>query len=260
MEKEPLSPEAQKWHDLIGDVHQAEQGNDTPERSLDEPQHETSAEYHHDLHRARFQTALQRLARTTGGKLGAAFALLSFLIALAVIASFSGGDAKSTPLNDGGDAAPKPSVTRPDDAATGPSEVVDADDATPLSGTWVMFWRNSQGSENAAFTLRFNGSNTGNLEVLNDDNESETWFELEDDVLSFGFTRTFEAPTNWPAGNPFPPDGWPENSTFEGDRDSDGNFLGKWYRDDWECSPDVSPPCSYNLERTFFSAWLEREP
>jgi len=136
---------------------------------------------------------------------------------------------------------------------------VDADATDPLSGTWNMVWRGDDGAEGTAFTLRFEGADTGTVEVLNDENESETWFELDGDVLRLGFTRTFAKPPSWPADSPFPSGGWPENTTFEGDRDSDGSFLGTWYRDDWECNPGLNPPCSYKDVRMSFAARAERE-
>jgi len=154
-----------------------------------------------------------------------------------------------------------PGVTGPEgtESLDDESDADGSNDEGPLSGTWSMWWRNAENSENVAFTLRFDGLNTGTVEVLNDEDAFDSWFEFEDDVLRFGFTRMFEPPANWPAGNPFPAGGWPENSTFEGTRDSDGQFLGKWYRDDWECRPELSPPCSYKDVRTFSVAWVERE-
>jgi hypothetical protein len=131
-------------------------------------------------------------------------------------------------------------------------------DEGPLSGTWTMWWRNAENSDNVAFTLRFNGLNTGTVEVLNDENEFDTSFTFEDDGLSFGFTRMFEPPPNWPEDNPF--GGWPEKSTFEGTRVSDGQFLGKWFRDDWECRPERQPPCVTKPEPNVYTSWLEREP
>ncbi|PKQ17575.1 MAG: hypothetical protein CVT68_07820 [Actinobacteria bacterium HGW-Actinobacteria-8] len=176
-----------------------------------------------------------------------ALLLLMVLFALAFLSDFFGDDDPNTYANDGGDAAP---------AA---SEAVDADAPGPLSGTWNMVWRGDDGAEGTAFTLRFEGAYTGTVEVLNDENESETWFELEGDVLRFGFTRTFAKPTSWPADSPFPAGGWPENITFEGDRGGDGSFLGTWYRDDWECNPRLNPPCSYKDVRISFPARVERE-
>lgn len=123
-----------------------------------------------------------------------------------------------------------------------------------------MVWRGDDGAEGTVFILRFNGSNTGTVDVLNDENESETWFELEGDVLRLGFTRTFQKPTSWPADSPFPAGGWPEQTTFEGDLDGNGSFLGTWYRDDWECIPGLNPPCSYKEVRMSFAARVEREP
>lgn len=179
------------------------------------------------------------------------------------LALFAGDDA-SAPSSESDDAATEAdqdgSATPDAAAASDVPEFVDAGGATPLNGTWVMYWRNAEGSENPAFTLQFNGVNGGSVDVLNDETESDTWIEFDGDELRFGFTRTFDAPEKWPEGTPFPAGGWEEKSEFVGTRVSDGQYLGNWYRDDWECRPDRTPPCSTGPDPSFFTSWIEQEP
>ena len=96
----------------------------------------------------------------------------------------------------------QPSVAQADLVAPTEADAADSSDEGPLSGTWSMWWRNANDSDSVAFTLRFNGLDTGTVEVLNDENAFDTSFTFEDDRLSFGFTRMFEPPPNWPADNP----------------------------------------------------------
>ncbi len=196
--------------------------------------------------------------KISGSKLPYGVGLLILMLAAIAVVLLRSDDA-SAPTNESTDQATQVDQDSPataeqtdTDAASAVPEFVDADGGTPLNGTWTMYWRNSEGSESAAFTLRFNGVNGGTVEVLNDETESDTWIEFDGDELRFGFTRTF-------TGNSYPAGGWDEKSEFTGAQVSDGQFLGRWYRDDWECSPDLVPPCVTKPDPSFYTAWIEQE-
>lgn len=114
--------------------------------------------------------------------------------------------------------------------------------AGPISGTWAMYW---EGSDNRAFEITFTGSDTGTLEILNDDTESLTSFTVEGDQVRFKFTRTFVVSSGK----------WPEKSTFEGTLTGLHEMTGTWARQDWECSPDG---CKYGAEWSPYDARLIR--
>jgi hypothetical protein len=266
-----MTKEAEKLHELITSSYQAlEEDRKQSATGRSEQPPDIAAENRPPVDRRR-----RRLSRGDRGLLrswwelhriaGAALALaaLMLLVLVVVALGLSRDDAGSpssenaTELDREGPATPEPESV--DAEAAGP-EFIDADGSTSLTGTWTMYWRNAADTDSAAFTLRFNGVNGGTVEVLNDETESDTWIELEGDELRFGFTRTFQAPASWPPGSPFPAEGWDETSEFRGTRVSEGQFLGTWYRDDWECRPDLTPPCSTKPDPRLFTAWIEQEP
>jgi hypothetical protein len=171
MSKQSLSPDAQKIHDLFSEVHhELEQSDETQERSRDEPKLDTATGYESEEHFFRFLTSLKRLARTTGGKLAIAFTLLSFLIVLAIIPSFFGGDDKSPPLNDGGDAAAELDLNGEAAAESDNGEAaaeagampthaeLAAQEEVPLTeGSWRFFFDKSEGNPMYNFVFKPDG-------------------------------------------------------------------------------------------------------
>ena len=123
-----------------------------------------------------------------------------------------------------------------------------SDTAGPISGTWAMYWTNSEGSESQGFTITFTGSDTGTLEIHEDDTESQTSFTVEGDQVRFKFTRTFDLEE--PFGD------WPEGSTFNGTLMGRNEILGKWARQGWECSPDGG--CNHTADWSPYDARLIR--
>jgi len=271
-----MTKEAEELHNLITSSHQALEEDRTPSESSGTeptpdiaPERETPPARHRPQPSSHGRGLWQSwidLVGAVGGRLayGAGF-LISVLVVLAFV--IFGGDDADAPSNEGAEPATEldqdsTATPEPDsaDAAAAVPDFVDADGATPLSGTWVMYWRNVEGNDSPAFTLRFNGVNGGSVEVLNDETESDTWIEFDGDELRFGFTRTFDLSDNWPEGTPYPAGGWDEKSEFKFTRVSDGQFLGTWFRDDWECRPDRTPACATNPIPNSFTAWIEREP
>ncbi len=106
-----------------------------------------------------------------------------------------------------------------------------SDTAGPISGTWAMYWTNSEGSETQAFAITFTGSDTGTLEIYEDDTEVDATFKVDGDRVVFEFTRTFKVPIG----------DWPEKSTFKGTLTGRNDMTGKWARQGWECwsAPDA---------------------
>ncbi len=125
-----------------------------------------------------------------------------------------------------------------------------ADPSGPLAGTWDMYWTNSEGVERKGFTIRFIGAETGTVEILEDATEYGTEFTLDGDTLWFTFTRVFDLDTGE----------WPETSVFEGTLSGSGEITGEWERQDWSCSPDADPPCSYGPKPLYFPARLVGQP
>lgn len=273
-----MTKEAEELHDLITSSHQAlEEDRKQSESSRTEPKPDIAAEHQAPAGRREQRLSSSdrgllrgwsKLLEIVGGKLAyGAWFLILVLVVMAFV--FFGGDDTGAPSNENAGTATEldqdsAATPEPDsvDVASAVPEFVDADGSTPLNGTWVMYLRNSEGTDKAAFTLRFNGVNGGTVEVLNDETESDTWIELTGDELRFGFTRTFQASANWAENTaiPFPAGGWDEKSEFKGTRVSDGQFSGNWYRDDWECRPDVNPPCSTKPDPSLHTAWIEQEP
>jgi hypothetical protein len=271
-----MSKEAEELHELVTSSYLAlEEDRKQSAPSRTESNRDTAAEGRTPAAQRRHERSgtddnlLRKwidLVRSVGGKLpyGVGF-LIIMLAAIALV--FLRGDDAGAPSNESidqaaelaqdGPATPDPADA---DAASAVPEFVDADGGTPLSGTWTMYWRNSEGTDSAAFTLRFHGAEGGTVEVLNDETESDTWIVLDGEELRFGFTRTFQAPAKWPADNPYPAGGWDEKSEFTGQRVSDGQFLGRWYRDDWECRPDFVPPCVTQPDPAVYTAWIEQKP
>jgi hypothetical protein len=113
--------------------------------------------------------------------------------------------------------------------------------AGPLSGTWDMYATNSAGHDRQVFTVQFAGTDSGTVDILNDDTEYDTVFRLLDGgKVWFTFTRGFPfKPDNSPAIE------WPEISVFEGTFVGPDEISGEWAREDWDCVPDRDPPCQY---------------
>lgn len=163
------------------------------------------------------------------------FALMLFvllvLVGLAVLPGNSGPNS-STPITDSG-TTPETQVV-PDPPPMPSEDSVEAntaeDQAAPegtLSGAWSMWWTNSLGDQSVAFTLRFNGDTSGTVEVLNDNTEYDTFFELDDEVVWLGFTRVLDP-------------GGPASSFFIGTFAEDGIVYGEWTRlGDGQDDPDV---------------------
>ena len=120
--------------------------------------------------------------------------------------------------------------------------------AGPLSGTWAMYWTGDSQSESQAFTITFTGADTGTLEILNDDTESATTFEVEGDQVTFEFTRAFDVPNGE----------WPEKSVFVGVLQGRNEMSGEWSRQGWECRPEPDAGCSYDDEWSRFPSRLIR--
>ncbi len=133
-------------------------------------------------------------------------------------------------VTDQGAASSEP-ISGTEESTTGTEESISST-AGPISGTWAMYWTNSKGSESQAFTITFTGSDTGTLEILNDDTESNTTFKVKGDEVMFEFTRTFQAPIG----------DWPEKSRFVGILKGRNEMSGEWAREDWECWPDQDKP------------------
>ena len=271
-----MTKKAEELNNLITSSYQAlEEDRRQSESSRTGPQPDVATEHETPAARHRLEVSTSdrglfrnwlNLVRTAGGKVPYGLGLAIMLLAAIGLAVFGVNDA-GTPSNESADTATgldqdSPAVPEPDsvDNASATPEFVDTDGSNPLSGTWVMYWRNAEDTDSAAFTLRFNGVNGGSVEVLNDNTESDTWIELDGNTLRFGFTRTSTPPASWPADVPFPAEALDEKTEFNGTRVSDGQFLGNSYRDGWECQPDLTPPCSTNPNPDFYTAWIEQEP
>lgn len=117
-----------------------------------------------------------------------------------------------------------------------------------------MYWTNANGSETPAFSVVFAGTDTGAVEILEEDTVHDGKFRLDGDQISFTFTRIFDLPTG----------DWPEKSEFKGTLvglgESDGDEIyGDWFREGWSCEPDRDPPCGYEPVPTRFAFRLTRQ-
>ena len=124
-----------------------------------------------------------------------------------------------------------------------------SDPEGPISGTWVMYWTNSLGNENPAFTITFKGTDTGTLEIHEDTTETETSFIVEGDKVEFLFTRTM---TTDPATVL-------EESSFLGTLTGADSIVGEWGRQDWECWVDPNPGCRTTPNWDWYPSRLVRQ-
>jgi hypothetical protein len=182
--------------------------------------------------------------------------LILYLAALGVAGRNDGTTTATQP------SVPQSSVTQPDDAApvvpAGPGESTSgpisgtegsiSSTAGPISGTWAMYWTNSKGSESQGFTIRFTGGDTGTLEILEDDTEFNTTFEVEGDQVMFEFTRTFQVPIG----------DWPEKSYFVGVLTGRNDMSGEWARQGWECWAKPVAGCASEVEWSRYPSHLIR--
>lgn len=134
------------------------------------------------------------------------------------------------------------------DQGAAPSEPT-SDTAGSISGTWAMYWTNSEGNESPAFTITFKGTDTGTLEILNDDTETETSFTIEDDKVEFLFTRTMRTD----------PATVLEESSFRGTLTGADSIVGEWGRQNWECWTDPNPGCRTMPNWDWYPARLVRQ-
>jgi len=121
----------------------------------------------------------------------------------------------------------------------------------PLSGTWDVYWTNSDGEENQAFTIRFVGADAGTVEFVEGAYEvMDATFEVNGDQVAFAFTRIF----NQADGD------WPEASTFEGTLTAAGRIVGEWTRQNWSCAADLSgkSTCRYEPDLARYPSRLVR--
>jgi len=145
-----------------------------------------------------------------------------------------------------------------DESSTMPSsapDTVSSLDAGGLSGIWDMYATNVEGNDRQVFTVQFVGTDSGTLDILNDDTEFDTVFRvLDGGKVWFTFTRIFPfMPSNSPAIE------WPEISVFEGTFVGPGEIVGEWGRDDWDCVPDRDPPCKYRSDAVGMPSRLVRQ-
>ena len=113
-----------------------------------------------------------------------------------------------------------------------------------------MYTIGSDGNERHAFTLQFVGADTGTIEVVEDATEFDATFELDDDRVSFTFTRILDVLSG----------DWSEMSRFEGRLVETNEITGEYVREDWSCLPDRDPQCAYESEPLRFVARLVRQP
>jgi hypothetical protein len=138
--------------------------------------------------------------------------------------------------------------------STAGTAILDSSDANNLKGTWAMYWTNANGSENQAFTIRFDGGDKGTLEILNDDTEFDTTFRFDGDRVWFTFTRIFDIEISDSQTIK-----WPEIRIFEGSFHGLDEISGEWAREDWDCVPDRDTPCKYHEDAVGDPARLVRE-
>ena len=107
-----------------------------------------------------------------------------------------------------------------------------------ISGDWTLWWTNADGNTNPAFGIRFKGVDSGTVDVTNDDTATDTFFELEGDELSLGWTRVVG--------------GEPSTDYFVGTIFDEDTIEGVWYRPGSECSNGVCVPTTWELEVVLF--------
>lgn len=83
--------------------------------------------------------------------------------------------------------------------------------------------------------------NSGTVDVTNDETETETFFELEGDVLSMGWTRSTS-----------PNDTDPGPDYFVGNVVDEKTIEGVWYRPISECSYGECVPTTGEFEVVLF--------
>lgn len=152
-------------------------------------------------------------------------------------------------------AATAPGVTALD--ATEPAAGPGGDgssDAGPLSGTWTMWWINDDGSRSDAFIIRFNGVDSGTLEILNDETEIDTFFTVDGDLVTLGFTRLRALDPKY-----YTQESVAAISFFIGEFEDDNSINGLWEREGYSCSPDGDPQCVLGTDPSSHPAGLVRD-
>ncbi len=132
-----------------------------------------------------------------------------------------------------------PGVTAPD--ATEPAAEPEGDgssNAGRLSGTWIMWWINANGNRSDAFRIRFNGVDSGKLEILNNETEIDTFFTVDGDLVTFGFTRLQALDPEY-----YTQDNVSAISFLIGEFEDDNSIDGLWETEGYSCRPDGEPQC-----------------
>ena len=127
-------------------------------------------------------------------------------------------------------------------------------DADPLSGTWTMWWINDDGSRSDAFTIRFNGAESGTLEILNDETEIDTFFTVDGDLVTLGFTRLQALDPKY-----YTQESVADISFFIGEFEDGNSIDGLWEREGYSCSPDGHPQCVLGTDPISLPAGLVRD-
>lgn len=150
---------------------------------------------------------------------------------------------------------PRPSTTvvRADDAdIDAPEDQSEAEG--PLSGTWIMWFIKPDGNRGDVFRIRFNGVDSGTLEILNNETEIDTFFTVDSDLVTFGFTLL--SPLN---PEYYTQENVPAVSFFIGEFEDDNSIDGLWENEGYSCSPADEPPCVLGAEPFTQVAGLIRE-
>jgi len=125
-----------------------------------------------------------------------------------------------------------------------------------LSGVWEMSWFTSTGDYGrGGFTLVFEGTNSGTINLLNDDYEYDTAFGLDGNDVWFAFTRDFGT-----GGVVAPPGNVAGRSLFKGSFVGPDEIEGLWIRDDWSCDPDGNCEVTPGKEADGLISYLFRKP
>ena len=123
-----------------------------------------------------------------------------------------------------------------------------------LSGTWTMWWVNANGQRSDAFTIRFNGVDSGTLEILEDETEIDTFFTVDGDLVTFGFTLLRPLDPEY-----YTQESVPAISFFIGEFEDANSVEGLWEREGYSCSPDTQPQCNLGTNPSTHPAGLIRE-